>query len=150
MNFQTQIKKVVINIGVGSPGEKLGNAEKILERVTGKKPVRTQSKEKIPDFGIQPGVEIGCKVTLRGKKAEEVLKNLLDTLDDLKRNQVGRGSLSFGIEEYIEIPGLEYDPEIGMFGMDVSVTLENPGKSKLDREETINFFKEKFDMEVKE
>ena len=37
------------------------------------------------------------------------------------------GNLSFGIHEYIEMPGAKYDPDIGMFGLDVSVNLERPG-----------------------
>ena len=38
-----------------------------------------------------------------------------------------RGSVSFGLKEHIEIPGIRYDPEIGIWGMNVSVLLERPG-----------------------
>jgi large subunit ribosomal protein L5 len=56
-----------------------------------------------------------------------------------------QGSFSFGVKEHIDIPGVRYDPEIGIFGMDVCVTLERPGfrvkrkrmKSKIGKEHLI-------------
>ena len=38
-----------------------------------------------------------------------------------------RGNFAFGLKEHIEIPGVKYDPEIGIFGMDVCVTINRPG-----------------------
>lgn len=146
---QIGIKKVVVNIGVGSPGKELRNAKELLQRITGEKPIRTKAEEKIPDFGIRPGLEVGCMVTLRGKKAGKILNKFLGALEELKNKQISPGTMSFGIKEYIEIPRVEYDPEIGMFGMDVSVVLEKPGNQKISKAETIRFFEDNFEVEVK-
>ncbi|RLI92118.1 MAG: 50S ribosomal protein L5, partial [Candidatus Altiarchaeales archaeon] len=69
-----RIEKVVVNIGCGESGEKLRRAEKLLQKLVNKKPVRTISRHKIPSWGIKKREPIGCKVTLRGKDAEEFLK----------------------------------------------------------------------------
>lgn len=124
-----RIEKVTVNMGVGESGERLSKAEKLLEEITGMKPVRTIAKRTNRDFGIRKGEPIGCKVTLRGKRAIEVLKKLLGAVDyNLRRENFSlEGGFSFGIREHIDIPGMKYDPEVGIFGMDVCVTLEKPG-----------------------
>jgi len=93
------------------------------------KAVKTKARKRIPAFGIRPGLEIGCKVTLRGKKAEELLKKLLESVNNqLKDKQINNEDFSFGIEEYIEIPGLEYQRDIGMIGLSVTVVFKRKGK----------------------
>gem|GEM_PF-3564160 len=76
-----RIEKVVVNIGVGEPGERLEKAKTLLQRLTGAKVVETEAKKKIPKWGIRPGLKIGVKVTLRGKAAEEFLNKALDAVD---------------------------------------------------------------------
>ena len=49
--------------------------------MSGAKPVPTKTNKRIPTWEIRPGLQIGCKVTLRGKKAEELLKRLLEAKD---------------------------------------------------------------------
>ncbi|MFH0859909.1 MAG: 50S ribosomal protein L5 [Candidatus Altiarchaeota archaeon] len=159
------IEKVVVNICVGESGEKLMKAEKLLEKITGMKPVRTVSTHKIPAWGLRKGEAIGCKVTLRGAKADEVLKNLLFAKDDKVSESSfdAHGNMSFGIREYIDIKGMKYDPEIGIFGLDVCVTIKRPGfrvtrrkkkksripkSSYITREEAISLMKEKFGVEI--
>ncbi|RLI98343.1 MAG: 50S ribosomal protein L5, partial [Candidatus Aenigmatarchaeota archaeon] len=68
-------------------------------------------------------------VTVRGNDATEILKTLLRAVDDRVRPSQfdENGNFSFGVPEYISIPGIKYDPEIGIMGMDVCVTLERPG-----------------------
>ena len=123
-----QIEKITLNIGCGESGEKLEKAKKLLESLTNKKIVITKTVKRTT-FGMAKGRPIGCKVTLRGKDAEEFLKKALDAVDfKLSRNIFDKqGSFSFGIKEHIGIPGVRYDPDIGIFGMDVSVSLERPG-----------------------
>ncbi|MGB9674886.1 MAG: 50S ribosomal protein L5, partial [Nanopusillaceae archaeon] len=116
------IEKVTINIGVGKPGEPLEKAEKLLKKMfPDRKPVRTKAKKRVQAWGIRPGLEIGVKLTIRGKKAEEVLRWLLKAVNNtLKESQFDQfGNFGFGIKEYVWIPGLKYDPEIGILGMDV-------------------------------
>lgn len=123
-----RIEKVTINIGCGEAGEKLERAKKLLEDLTNRKVVITKTHRRTT-FGMAKGRPIGCKVTLRGKDAKEFLERALDAIDKkLSRNVFdSSGNFSFGIREHIDIPGVRYDPEIGIFGMDVSVTLERPG-----------------------
>lgn len=123
-----RIEKITLNIGCGGAGEKLDKAKKLLEFLTEKKVVITTTRSRT-SFGMAKGRPIGCKVTLRGKNAEEFLKKALSAVDSkLSKNIFDKhGSFSFGIKEHIDIPGIRYDPEIGIFGMDVCVTLERPG-----------------------
>ncbi|MDY7083104.1 MAG: 50S ribosomal protein L5, partial [Halobacteria archaeon] len=115
-----QIEKVVVHMGVGEGGRDLRDAEEILEEVTGQESVRTQAKQNQPDFGIRVGDPIGCKVTLRGDEAEEFLSEALSIVGELSRSQFDEyGNFSFGIEEHTDFEAMEYDPNIGIFGMDV-------------------------------
>lgn len=166
MNSMQQIKidKVTLNIGVGEPGDKLDKAMKLLNYLTGAKPVETKTMKRIPTLGLRPNLKIACKVTLRKEKANELLSNLLKSKDNTlkEKNFDETGNLSFGISEYIDIPEVEYNPEIGMFGFDVAVTLCRPGfriknrkinpkkirRSKITKEESIEFMKQKFGVKV--
>lgn len=160
-----RIEKAVVNIGVGEAGERLLKAQKVLEMLTAQKPVETISKTTNKDLGIRKGMPIGCKVTLRGERAEEFLKKALW----VKNNRLAdynfdpEGNFSFGVPDYTEFEGMKYDPEIGIFGMDVSVTLKRPGyrvvkrkratskiprKHRVTRKEGMHFMQEKFGVEV--
>lgn len=162
---EVKIEKVTVNIGVGQPGERLENAYNLLKEITGRKPVKTKAKERNPTFKIRPGLEIGVKVTLRGKEAEEFLKKAFQAVKNKLSERVfdDQGNFSFGIQEYIDFPGIKYKPEIGMFGFDVCVTLERPGfrvkrrkitkakvgkEHRITKEEAISFVKERFGVEV--
>jgi len=164
---EIRIEKVTVNMGVGEGGEKLAKAEKLLEEITGQKPVRTYAKVTNQTFGIRKGMPIGCKVTLRKAKAEEFLKKAFAAVDNkIKKESFDReGNLSFGIREHIDIPGMKYDPKVGIFGMDVCVTMERPGyrvkrrriqkrkipySHRVTREESIAFFEKEFNIKVNE
>lgn len=131
MNIMREIKinKVVINIGVGEAGEKLIKAERVMELLTHRKPVRTISKTQNKDLGIRKEMPIGSKVTLRGEPAVQFLKNAFWVRD----NKIAdysfdpEGNFSFGIGDYTDFEGMKYDPNIGIFGLDISVTLSRSG-----------------------
>ncbi|RLI26759.1 MAG: 50S ribosomal protein L5 [Candidatus Hecatellales archaeon] len=124
-----RIGKVTVNISVGRSGEPLENAMKILEQITGQKPTVRRAKRTIKDFGIRRGEPIACLVTLRGEKALSFLEKALTTVGNkIKVSSLDEyGNFSFGIREHIELPGVKYDPHLGIVGMDVCVTLEKPG-----------------------
>jgi large subunit ribosomal protein L5 len=162
-----RIEKVVVNMGVGSSGEKLVKATTILESLTGQKPVQCKSKRTIRDWGIRKGEPISCKVTLRGEKAHEFLRRVLEVVEmKLNPNSIDNmGNLTFGLSEHIEIPGVRYDPQLGIFGMDICVTMERPGyrvkrrrnlsrriprSHQVTKEETITFMEEEFGVSFKE
>ena len=162
---QVRINKATVNIGVGQGGEELVRAEKLLTNITGQKPVRTFSKVTNPEFGIRKRQPIGCKVTLRKQKAVDTVKLILEGIDrKISASQFDKqGNVSFGIHEHIDIPGMRYDPEIGIFGMDVAITFEKPGyrikrrkiqnrkiptKHQITKEETMEFMKETFQVNL--
>ncbi len=127
--LKPKIAKVTVNIGVGESGERLRKAMKVLEMLTGQKPIPRRAKRTIKEFGIHRGENIAVMVTLRGQKAIEFLRKALEAVGwRLKASSFDSfGNFAFGIKEHISIPGVKYDPEIGIFGMDVCVTIERPG-----------------------
>jgi large subunit ribosomal protein L5 len=167
MNPMKQIKvdKVTLNIGVGEGGEKLMKAERVLGQLGGHKPVRTFAKQSIRDFGIKKGEPIGCKLALRKDKATKFLEKAFEAVENhLKYSSFDDGgNFSFGIKEHIDFPGMVYDPNIGVFGVDVCVSLSRPGyrikfrrkkKGAISRshsifkEDAADFVREKFRVEV--
>lgn len=164
---QPKIGKVVVNIGVGEAGERLNKALKVLDMITHQKPVVTTAKVTNRDLGVRFGMPIGCKVTMRGEKAQAFLRKALSIRD----NRVAiysfdkEGNLSFGLPDYTDFEGMRYDPEIGIFGMDVNVVFMRPGyrvakrrimtrkiphEHRMTREEAISFMKEQYKVEVVE
>ena len=137
---------------------------KLLQKISKEKPSRRMTVKRIPSFGIRPQMEVGCMVTLRGNKAKALLKRLLDSIDNkIKKKQIAKNQFSFGIKEYIEIPGEEYDREIGMLGFNVVVVFSRKGKrvgiKKIKRgklperhhvtqDEIVQFMKENFKVRV--
>ncbi|MEM0378771.1 MAG: 50S ribosomal protein L5 [Thermosphaera sp.] len=127
--LKPRISKVTVNIGLGAETDKLPKALKVLEEITGAKPVPRRAKKTIKDFNIRKGENIAAIVTLRGEKARSFLRKVFETLGyRLKASYFDDyGNVSVGIKEHIHIPGVRYDPEIGVFGMDVAITIERPG-----------------------
>ncbi len=158
-----KIEKITLNMGTSKNADKLERAMKLLERITGAKPVKTITEKRIPTWGLRPGIPVGAKVTVR-KDADNLLKKLLQAVENkLKSRQINAGTFAFGIKEYIDIPGLKYDPALKVLGLEVTVTLERPGyrikkrriKNKkigrshlITKEDTINFLKEKFNVQI--
>lgn len=156
--------KVVINIGVGKAGEPLERAKNALTELTGHKPSVRGAKKSVRDFNIHKGEPIGTMVTLRRDDAMNFLKRIMEA----KRNSIksssfdNNGNLSIGIREHIDIPGTKYNPDIGIFGMDVCSSLTRPGyriskkrnpskigkKHKITKDDAIDFFKTTFGVEV--
>jgi large subunit ribosomal protein L5 len=159
------IEKITVHIGTGESGERLTTAERLLETIVKQKSVRANAKKTIPAFSIKKKEPIGCKVTLRGKRANEFLKTALNILENkLNASQFDKdGNFSFGIEEHTDFPGMKYDPSIGIFGMDVNVALKRAGyritrrkieqhkipqNHRLTKEDAISFVKSKYSVEV--
>jgi large subunit ribosomal protein L5 len=125
-----KLDKIVINMGVGEAkdnAKSLENAVKDLEIISGQKPVVTKAKKSVANFKIREGMNIGCKVTLRGEK----MYDFLDRLVNLALPRVrdfrgvnpnafdGRGDYALGIKEQIIFPEIEYDKVDKVRGMDV-------------------------------
>jgi large subunit ribosomal protein L5 len=163
--FKPKIEKITVNIGVGEAGEKLEKAQSVLKDITGHKPIQTLSKITSKEWGIRKRMPIGCKVVLRKKDADKFIIEALKT----RENKIAEyafddeGNISFGIPDHTLFKSQKYNPNIGIFGMDVSITMEKigyrikrrrllrrkvPNKHKVKRENTIKFFKEKYKVEV--
>ena len=127
-----KIDKIVLNMGVGEAkdnAKSLENAVKDMETISGQKPVITKAKKSIANFKIREGLNIGCKVTLRGDK----MYDFLDRLVNLALPRVrdfrgvnpnafdGRGDYALGIKEQIIFPEIEYDKIDKVRGMDVII-----------------------------
>ena len=122
-----RLEKVILNIG--AVGEELEKGVILLEKISGKKPIKVRATKRIPTWSVRPGLEVGVKVTLRGEDAKSMLKKLLPTLDNqLKEKQVQDNFFSFGIHEYIEIPGMDYIREVGIMRFEVTAVFVRPGK----------------------
>jgi len=123
------LEKVVLNMGVGKSGDVINIARKALDQISGKKSSARNAKETQRDWGVRKGEPIGAAVTIRGKDAIELAKRLFEA----KGNRVNGksfdnfGNYSFGIKEHIDIPGVKYDPQIGILGLGISITLTRPG-----------------------
>ena len=136
MNPMREIKldKVTINVGAGESGPLLEKSQKIISTITGRTVVITRTHKR-STFGVAKKRPIGAKTNLRGEHARQMLERLLQAVEGtLKKSCFDRnGNFSFGIKEYIHIPGMKYDPEVGILGMDVAVTLTRPGYRVKDR-----------------
>lgn len=159
MMNKVEIEKVVVNMGVGPEESQMKKAIQVMQTITGKKGVKTNCKVRIPDWGLRQGIPIGLKLTLRRKEATEFLKKAFIAKEN-KLNEKSfdkEGNFAFGVREHINIPGVKYDPKLGIMGFDVIVALKKKGfrvkyrkvkttkigrKQRVSRDEAIAFVKE--------
>jgi large subunit ribosomal protein L5 len=125
-----KLDKVVINVGLGEAKE---NAKAIdaamndLALITGQKAVVTKAKKSVASFKVREGMNIGCKVTLRGAKMYEFVDRLfnaaLPRVRDFRginpNSFDGRGNYSLGIKEQLIFPEIDYDKIDKIRGMDI-------------------------------
>ena len=159
VNIMRKIKIEKVVLSVGGTGDDLEKGVKLLKLLTGKKPAKMKSKKRIPSWSVRPNLEVGAVVTIR-KNPEELLKKMLITIDNvLKKKQISENNFSFGVKEYIEIPGVEYQRDIGIIGFDITVVFKRTGrrvklkkikrgkipkKHMISKDEIIKFMEEKF------
>lgn len=162
---QVKIEKVTLNVGAGHDQKKLEKGVKLLEMITGIPAIKTKTNKRIAGWGLRPGLPIGAKITLRNKPAEVLLKRLLLGKENkLKPSQFDdNGNLSFGIHEYIDVPDVQYDPQLGVMGFEVCVTFERAGyrikrrrilkkkvptKHRVTKEETMDLLTKIFNVKI--
>ena len=128
---EIRLEKVVLNMGLGKSGEAVEIAKKALGQISGKKENERAARKPHRDWGVRKGEPIGAAVTIRDNDAKELLKRLLEAKGNRinSRSFDNTGNLSFGILEHIDIPGIKYDPKIGILGLDITVRLSRPGFS---------------------
>ena len=125
-----KLEKIVINMGLGEVKENpkaVENAVNDLSLITGQKPVVTKAKKSVAAFKVREGMNIGCKVTLRGTRmyafADKLINITLPRIRDFHgipgNSFDGRGNYAMGIKEQIIFPEIEYDKIDKVRGMDV-------------------------------
>ena len=137
----------------------------MLKSLTGIEPVKTVTQKRIAAWGLRPGLPIGCMLTLRRQSASQMLKRLLKAKEfKLKDTHFGPdGTVAFGITEHIDIEGAQYDPKIGVIGLQACITLEKPGyrvkrrslhrahvgkRHRVTKDEAITFMKHQFGIKL--
>jgi large subunit ribosomal protein L5 len=162
-----RIEKITLNVGSGKDQNVLEKGMQLIKHLTGLAPVKTITSKRIPGWGIRPGLPVGCKLTIRNGQKSDLIKRFLGAKDNVLtlNNFDDRGNISFGVHEYIDMADTEYNPDIGIMGLQISITLERPGyrvkKRKIQRskpsrhhvvrrEEAINFLKENFNIQIQE
>ncbi|MFT7615458.1 MAG: large subunit ribosomal protein L5 [Candidatus Woesearchaeota archaeon] len=162
-----KVEKVTLNCGCGTDFSRLEKSMKLLKAITKTDPVKTSTQCRIPTWGLRKGLQVGTKVTLRGDQAATVLKRMLEAKENILKASSfdNNGNVAFGIHECIDIPGVEYDPDIGIIGLQITVTLERPGfrikrrsirkkhipiRHRISKEDALAFGKDSWGIKLKE
>jgi len=127
-----QLKKIVINIGMGEAlqnAKALDSATSDMTAIAGQKPVVTRAKKSIANFKLRAGNPIGVMVTLRGERMYEFLDRLVNValprirdFSGAPRNAFdGRGNYSLGLKEQLIFPEIEYDRIDKIRGMEITM-----------------------------
>ncbi len=125
-----KLEKVVLNMGVGEVKDNpkaMDSAVSDMTLITGQKPVVTKAKKSVAAFKLRQGMNIGCKVTLRGERMYEFVDKLFNVaiprvrdFRGVSNNSFdGRGNYSLGIKEQLIFPEVEYDKVDKVRGMDI-------------------------------
>lgn len=164
---EIRIEKVTLNIGAGKDQKVLEKGIKLLKGIAGVAPVKTITQKRIQGWGLRPGLPIGAKITLRNEDATKMVERIIYAKDNVLQpsNFDNNGNISFGILEYVDIKDAKYDVEIGMMGLQASITLTRPGfrvknkkirpgkiptKHRISQQEAIDFMKNNFNVKVGE
>jgi large subunit ribosomal protein L5 len=127
-----RLTKIVVNMGVGSATQdrkRLDEAAGSLTTITGQKPMITKAKKAISAFRLREGMDIGCKVTLRGKRMYEFLDRLislaLPRVRDFRglspKAFDGNGNYSMGLNEQMVFPEIDADKISHPQGMHITL-----------------------------
>jgi large subunit ribosomal protein L5 len=164
---EIKIEKITLNVGTGKDQKNLERGMLLIKHVTGMEPVKAITQKRIAGWGLRPGLPIGAKLTIRGEKAGEILQKLIEARDGIIPLSCfdNHGNISFGLKEYIDIPDVEYNPEIKMMGFQVSVTLARAGfrikkrriftkkipkSHAISKEDSMNFMEQKYKIKFGE
>jgi large subunit ribosomal protein L5 len=131
-----RLEKIVVNMGVGAATQEkkhLETAAEAMGLITGQKPIITIARKAVSAFRLREGMQIGCKVTLRGRKMYEFLDRLISLalprvrdFRGISRNAFdGNGSYSLGLSEQLVFPELNPDKFTRVQGMNITIVIRN-------------------------
>ena len=144
-----RLQKIVVNMGVGKALQeknRLEQAAENLAQITGQRPQITKAKIAVSGFRLREGNEIGCRVTLRGRRMYEFLDRLisiaLPRIRDFRgvnpKSFDGHGNYSLGLSEQLVFP--EIDPDKATFTQGMDVTFVTSTKSDDEARELLRLF----------
>ena len=127
-----RLVKIVVNCGVGKATQQqslLEGAQRDLEMITGQKPIVTRARKSIASFKLREEQPIGVKVTLRGDRAWEFFDRLLSLaiprIRDFRglspKSFDGRGNYTFGVNDQLIFPEIDYDKIDAPRGFDITL-----------------------------
>ena len=127
-----KLEKIVLNMGVGDVKDNpkaIENAARDMGIIAGQRPVITKAKKSVSAFKLREGMNIGCKVTLRGDKMYEFLDKLisiaLPRVRDFRgvnpNSFDGHGNYAMGAKEQLIFPEIDYDKIDKIRGMDIII-----------------------------
>ncbi len=138
-----KLEKIVVNMGVGSAIQDkkyLEEALDVLTQITGQKPVITKARRSIASFRLREGMNIGCKVTLRGKRMYEFIDRLISIVLPRVRDFRGlspnsfdsHGNYNLGLSEQLVFPELNPDKYTKSQGMNITfvTNVENDDEAR--------------------
>ena len=131
-----RLEKIVVNMGVGVASQEkkhLETAAEAMGLITGQKPIITIARKAVSAFKLREGMQIGCKVTLRGRKMYEFLDRLISLalprvrdFRGISRTAFdGNGSYSLGLSEQLVFPELNPDKFTRVQGMNITIVIKN-------------------------
>ncbi|MBU0520513.1 50S ribosomal protein L5 [bacterium] len=126
-----RLQKIVLNVGIGDAAANpkvLESAARELALISSQKPEITKARKSISNFKLREGMDIGCRVTLRGRRMWEFLDRMMSIviprMRDFRglsdRSFDGRGNYSFGLKEQIVFPEIDIDKIERVHGMDIT------------------------------
>jgi large subunit ribosomal protein L5 len=142
-----RLTKIVVNMGVGDvvqDGKLINGAVEDLRAITGQHPKVSRARKSIANFKLREGLPVGASVTLRGARMWEFLDRLVSAaiprIRDFRglspRGFDGRGNYSFGVDEQLIFPEIDYDKIQKVRGMDITIVTsaetDEQGKALLD------------------
>lgn len=142
-----KLDKIVLNMGVGDAKENakaIENSVKVLETISGQKPIVVKARKSVANFKLRQGMPIGVKVTLRGERMYDFMDKLVSialprTRDfrGISPNSFdGRGNYALGAKEQLIFPEIDYDTIDKIRGLDIAIVTtansDEEGKALLE------------------
>src|SRR5437588_8251072 len=144
-----RLQKIVVNMGVGKALQdknRMEQAAEQLTQITGQRAQVTKARIAVSGFRLREGNEIGCRVTLRGRRMYEFLDRLisiaLPRIRDFRgvnpKSFDGHGNYSMGLSEQMVFP--EIDPDKVTFSQGMDITFVTTTKSDDEARELLRGF----------
>lgn len=127
-----RLEKIVLNMGLGDVKDNAKAFQQAVEEMTqiaGQKPIITRARKSVANFKVREGMNVGCKVTLRGPRMYDFLDKLMNVVlprvRDFKgvptKSFDGRGSYAMGVKEQLIFPEITYEQVEKVRGMDICI-----------------------------